>query len=51
MISTIHDDSMVATSRRSRFAEGGQEVVQKPKCIVDYNRHMGVDLSDQIIGL
>jgi len=50
MISTIHDDSMVATSRRSRFAEGGQEVVQKPKCIVEYNRHMGgVDLSDQMV--
>jgi len=29
----------------------GSTVSQKPKCIVDYNRHMGVDLSDQIIGL
>ena len=49
MISTIHDDSMAPVQRRSRFADGGREVVEKPKCIVEYNRHMGgVDLSDQL---
>ena len=36
--------------RRSRFAEGGCEVIFKPQCIVEYNRHMGgMDLSDQMI--
>ena len=50
MISTIHDNSMVPIQRRSRFAEGGHEVISKPQCIVEYNRHMGgVDLSDQMI--
>ena len=49
MISTIHDDSMAPVQRRSRFADGGREVVEKPKCILEYNRHMGgVDLSDQL---
>ena len=42
--------SIVATSWRSRFARGGQEVIQKPKCIMEYYCHMGgVDLSDQMI--
>ena len=50
MISTIHDNTMVPIQRRSRFAEGGREVISKPQCIVEYNRHMGgVDLSDQMI--
>ena len=50
MISTIHNNSMVPIQRRSRFAEGGREVISKPQCIVEYNCHMGgVDLSDQMI--
>ena len=49
MISTIHDNTMVPIQRRSRFA-GGREVISKPQCIVEYNRHMGgVDLSNQMI--
>ena len=50
MISTIHDNTMVPIQRRSRFTEGGREVISKPQCIVEYNCHMGrVDLSDQMI--
>ena len=50
MISTIHEDSMVSTPRRSRFADHGREVVQKPQCVVEYNHNMGgVDLSDQMV--
>ena len=50
MISTIHDSSMVSSQRRSKFADGGHESVQKPQCVVEYNSHMGgVDLSDQLV--
>ena len=50
MISTIHDSSMVSSQRRSRFADGGHEAVQKAQCVVEYNSHMGgVDLSDQLV--
>ena len=50
MISTIHDSLMVSSQRRSRFADGGHESVQKPQCVVEYNSHMGgVDLSDQLV--
>ena len=50
MITTIHDESVVPVQRRSRFGAGGLEDIQKPKCIVEHNQHMGgVDLSDQQI--
>ena len=41
MLSTFHDTHMVAKTRRSRSAEGGVEVVQKPAVVEDYNQHMG----------
>ena len=41
MISTYHDSSMVEKSRHTHHAEGGQESIQKPKVVEDYNMHMG----------
>ena len=41
MLSTFHDDSIVDKRRRTRRAEGGQEVIQKPKVVEDYNQHLG----------
>ena len=41
MLSTFHDTSMVAKTRRSRAVEGGTEEVQKPAVVEDYNQHMG----------
>ena len=41
MISTYHDDSMMAKTSRSRAAEGGVEQIEKPKVVEDYNLHMG----------
>ena len=50
LISTIHSTSrMVQVLRRSRRGDSGRESVQKPECIVDYNKLMGgVDLYDQL---
>ena len=41
MLSTYHDCSMVQKSRRSRAAEGGIEVIAKPRVVDDYNMNMG----------
>ena len=41
MLSTYHDDTMVQKSRRSRAAEGGVEVIAKPRVVEDYNTNMG----------
>ena len=38
MLSTYHDSSM---AKRSRAAERGVEVIQKPKVVDDYNQNMG----------
>lgn len=46
MVSTFHDDTMLEKRRRTRLADGGVEVVKKPKMVEDYNMHMaGVDKS------
>ncbi|CAH2319774.1 Hypothetical predicted protein [Pelobates cultripes] len=45
MLSTMHDERTVPVSVR-----GGTEQLEKPKCIVDYNKYMeGVHLADQCI--
>ena len=50
MLSTYHNDGMVAKSRRSRAAQGGVEDIEKPRLIEDYNLHMGgVDHSKKIV--
>ena len=41
MLITYHDSSMVHKSRRSRRAEGGVKVVDKPRVVEDYNMNMG----------
>ena len=46
MVSAVHNDDMVSKRRRT----GGQEEIQKPKMIVEYNSYMGgVDKSDQFL--
>ena len=50
ILSTLHDDSPVAVERRTRRAQGGREVVEKPEAIVEYNKYMGgVDRGDQML--
>ena len=50
MLSTCHDTDLTEIRQRTRSAEGGVEVVKKPKLVNDYNTHMGgVDMSDQLI--
>ena len=50
MLSTVHDDSTVTKTRRTRLAPGGREEVRKPTMIEEYNKHMGgVDKSDQLL--
>ena len=50
MLTTIHDDRMISKRRRTRRAEGGQEYIEKPRVVEEYNRHMGgVDKSDQYL--
>ena len=50
MLSTCHDTDLTEIRRRTRSAEGGVEVVKKPKLVNDYNTHMGgIDMSNQLI--
>jgi hypothetical protein len=50
MLSTLHDSQVNQVSRRSRFAPGGREDVDKPRMICDYNMKMGgVDKGDQLL--
>ena len=50
LLTTLHQDTTVVVERRSRHAEGGREVVQKPMVIVEYNKYMGgVDCADQLL--
>ena len=50
MLSTYHNDVMVAKSRRSRAAQGGVEDIEKPQVVEDYNLHRGgVDHSKKIV--
>lgn len=49
-LTTIHSDTTVEVERRSRHAISGQERVQKPQAIVEYNKYMGgVDQADQLL--
>ena len=50
MISTVHNDDMVSKRQQTKHATSGQEEIQKPKMIEEYNSYMGgVDKSDQIL--
>ena len=50
MLSTIHDGSLVTKRRRSRFAPGGVEDIEKPTIVEKYNTYMGgVDKGDQLM--
>ena len=50
MLSNIHDDSSVVKVRRTRLAEGGQEEINKPLVVDQYNMYMGgVDKADQYL--
>ena len=50
MLSSIHDDTLVAKQRRSRAAQGGTEEVRKPKMVEEYNQYMGgVAKADQLL--
>ena len=49
MLSTIHDDFRMTNCRKSRFAPGGVEDIEKPP-MVKYNTYMGnVDKGDQLM--
>ena len=41
MLSTFHDDTFIDKRRRTRHADDGVEVIQKPKVVEEYNLHMG----------
>lgn len=48
MLSTFHTEEFVDTKRYYRT----QEMIKKPKCVVDYNRLMGtVDKTDMVISI
>ena len=49
MLTTILENKTV-NKKRSRFGSNHEEVVCKPLCIEEYNKHMGgVDKSDQML--
>ena len=49
-LTTFHDSSSIQTTRRTRHAENGQEVITKPAAKAEYNQFMGrVDKSDQFL--
>ena len=50
LLSTLHSDTQVSVEQKSRRAEGGREVVEKPEAIVEYNKYIGgVDHGDQLL--
>ena len=50
VLTTMHEARLVPQTRRTRHSASGQEVVNKPIAIVDYNKFMGgVDKSDQLL--
>ena len=50
MLTTIHNNDIISTERRSRKAEGGIEKVEKPVAVAEYNKFMGgVDTADQFL--
>ena len=50
MLSSFHNNEAIEKKRRTRKADGGTEMVKKPKMVEDYNKYMGgVDRNDQMI--
>ena len=41
MQSTFNDDTFIEKRRRTRHADDGVEVIQKPKVVEEYHLHMG----------
>ena len=49
-LTTFHDSSSIQTTRQTRHAENGQEVITNPAAKAEYNQFMGrVDKSDQFL--
>ena len=49
-LSTKHDGSLAAITRRKKRGHGETEQIMKPLCIIEYNQYMsGVDRLDQMI--
>ena len=50
MLSTFHNNETVDKERWSKNADGGVEVVKKPKMVEEYNKYMGgVDRNNQMV--
>ena len=50
VLSAKHDDSIMTITRRKKGPGAQLEEVQKPECIIEYNKYMsGVDSVDQMI--
>ena len=50
VLTTIHDNSMMTITRRTRSSEQGTQTIQKPTVIEKYNTYMGgVDKADQLV--
>ena len=49
-LSTKHDGSLAAITRRKKKRHGKTEQIMKPLCVTEYNQYMsGVDRLDQMI--
>ena len=50
LLTTIHDETMITKTRRIKGAPQGQQVIQKPQGIDEYNKYMGgVDKAGQLV--
>ena len=49
-LSTMHDDSIITITRKKKGPGAQLKEVQKPECIIEYNKYIsGVDSVDQMI--